>query len=278
MTVEPFGKDHATRGGSYDTGQRIAREVFDIEPPYPIPYEWIRLKGRGDMSSSRGNVLSIGKMLEVVPPEVLRYLVLKERPQKTINFDPGKPLLQVADEVDNAEATGRDERALALSRAGEFRPVGGPFKHLVVVAQVAGFDLDRALEILGRTGYAGLDRKVVGERMDYARRWLESFAPPELRFEVAAELPPEANDLDAVQRRFLGTLGERLHDGMDSDAIHNLIYEVAGEYKDETRPARLFQAIYVALLGRTSGPRAGWFLAFLGPGFAAERFVEASRA
>jgi len=28
VTVEPFGKDHATRGGSYDTGARIVREVF----------------------------------------------------------------------------------------------------------------------------------------------------------------------------------------------------------------------------------------------------------
>ncbi len=33
MTLEPFGKDHATRGGSYDTGVRIVREIFDAEPP-----------------------------------------------------------------------------------------------------------------------------------------------------------------------------------------------------------------------------------------------------
>src|SRR6185436_17612180 len=87
VTVEPFGKDHATRGGSYDTGVRIAREVFATEPPFPVPYEWISLKGGGDMSSSKGNVLSIGRALELVPPEVLRYLVLREQPQKTIAFD-----------------------------------------------------------------------------------------------------------------------------------------------------------------------------------------------
>ena len=37
VTVEPFGKDHATPGGSYETGERIVREVFGGEPPYPIP-------------------------------------------------------------------------------------------------------------------------------------------------------------------------------------------------------------------------------------------------
>ena len=31
VSVEPFGKDHATRGGSYDTGARIAR-TFATEP------------------------------------------------------------------------------------------------------------------------------------------------------------------------------------------------------------------------------------------------------
>ncbi len=151
VTVEPFGKDHATRGGSYDTGVRIVREVFQGEPPFPIPYEWIRLKGAGDMSSSKGNVLSIGEVLTLVPPEVLRYLVLREKPQRTITFDPGLPLLQLVDEVDDATAAGRDERSLELSRAAGFRPVGIPFKHLVVVAQAAGFDLARVIAILDRT-------------------------------------------------------------------------------------------------------------------------------
>ena len=181
VTVEPFGKDHATRGGSYDTGARIVREIFGGEPPFPIPYEWIRLKGQGDMSSSKGNVLSIGRILEVVPPEALRYLVIRERPQRTINFDPGLPLLQLVDQVDDAAARGRDERAVELSQAGGFRPVGVPFKHLVVVVQVTRFDAARAVATLKRTGYPEVDADAVAGRMAYARRWLESFAPESLR-------------------------------------------------------------------------------------------------
>ena len=62
------------------------------EPPLPVPYEWISLRGQGDMSSSKGNVLSIGQALDLVPPEALRYLVMREKPQRTIAFDPGLPL------------------------------------------------------------------------------------------------------------------------------------------------------------------------------------------
>lgn len=33
VTIEPFGKDHGAAGGSYDTGKRIAEEVFGIRHP-----------------------------------------------------------------------------------------------------------------------------------------------------------------------------------------------------------------------------------------------------
>jgi lysyl-tRNA synthetase class 1 len=91
VTIEPFGKDHATAGGSYDTGKRIVKEIFEYDPPFPIPYEWISLRGRGDMAASKGNVLSIEQMLNVVPPEVLRYLIVRTPPARSIQFDPGLP-------------------------------------------------------------------------------------------------------------------------------------------------------------------------------------------
>jgi lysyl-tRNA synthetase class 1 len=275
VTVEPFGKDHATRGGSYDTGKRIVAEVFDGVAPFPIPYEWIRLKGMGDMSSSKGNVLSIGRILEVVPPEALRYLVIRERPQRTINFDPGIPLLKLVDDVDDPDAAKVDRRSLQLSRAGGFQPVGVPYKHLVVVAQAAGFDVSKAVEILRRTGHPGVEPSAVAGRMRYARNWLDSFAPEEMRFSVQPALPAGAKDLDANQKRFLGRLAAGLQDGMGADEIHALVYDLAGAFPDE-KPAAMFRAIYMSLLGKPRGPRAGWFIALLGPASCAGRFQEAA--
>jgi lysyl-tRNA synthetase class 1 len=275
VTVEPFGKDHATRGGSYDTGARISREVFGYDPPLPVPYEWISLKGQGDMSSSKGNVLSIASVLELAPPEALRYLVMRERPQRTIAFDPGLPLLQLVDEVDDAASTGADSRALMLSRAAGFTPVGVPFKHLVVAAQVARFDVDGTLEVLARTGYGGADRGAIGSRLEYAKRWLARHAPEDIKFEVQAELPAAAAALTGDQKAFLGRLASRLDDGLDGEAIHLLVYELAKEFPD-VKPAQLFQAMYVALLGKPRGPRAGTFIAALGSASCAERFRQAA--
>jgi len=275
VTVEPFGKDHASRGGSYDTGVRIVREIFGGAPPFPVPYEWISLKGQGDMSSSKGNVLSIGQMLEVVPAEVLRYLVVRSQPMRAIQFDPGRPLLKLVDEYDDLESASRDDRSLALSKAGGFEPLGVPFAHLVTVVQIAGGDLDETARVLERNGYRNLDRTSLARRVEYARRWIERFAPEDMRFSVQEVLPRAVAALDSAQTRFLGFLASRLADGMNAEAVHKAIYDAAAEVPG-AKPAALFEAIYVALLGQRNGPRAGWFITFLGLPFCVRRFREAA--
>jgi lysyl-tRNA synthetase class 1 len=276
VTIEPFGKDHATAGGSYDTGRRIVREVFGYEPPFPITYEWISLKGQGDMSSSKGNVISIDRMLRVVPPEVLRYLIVRTPPQRTIAFDPGLPLLSLVDEYDDVESEGRDHRALALCRASDYKPVGIPFKHLVNVVQMANFDFSQTKEILKRGGYEVADEEPLRGRVDYAKRWLEEFAPADMKFTLKAELPPEASRLTGLQRQFLAAAADRLRAGMKAEEIHQAVYALAGEMAP-LKPAEGFQAIYLAFLGTLRGPRVGWFLAFLDHDFVVKRLREASR-
>lgn len=271
VNAEPFGKDHASKGGSYDTGMRIVREVFGYEPPVPMVYEWIALKGQGDMSSSKGNVLSVDELLRMVPPEVLRYMVLKNRPSRSISFDPGLALLRLVDEVDDASASGRDDRSLELSRAAGFRPVGVPFHHLVLVAQIARFDLARTMALLAKGGYYDLDESVVAERMAMAKEWLARYAPDEAKVEVPDELPAAAHELAPDQKQLLATLAERLPGMDDGDKIQDLIRELATA---EGGPggARAFAAVYTALLGRERGPRAGHFIAILGADKVAERF------
>jgi lysyl-tRNA synthetase class 1 len=276
VTVEPFGKDHASKGSSYDTGVRIAREIYGIEPPYPVPYEWLSLAGKGDMSSSKGNVLSIHAMLDVVPPEVLRYLVLRVPPQRSIKMDPGIPLLQLIDEYDDIEAKNRDSRALELSAISGIKPVGVPFRHMVTVVQAAQGNMEQWMEILRRNGYDLSNVDGLRQRAAYAQHWLETFAPEELRFQIQDRLPAAARDLTAEQKQALQFLGERLQPGMTGEQIHQLIYTL----KDElgARPDALFKAIYTVLLGKSQGPRAGWFLSTLNATFVKQRFAEAAAA
>ena len=275
VTIEPFGKDHASRGGSYDTGIRIAREVFDAEPPHPVPYEWIALRGKGDMSSSKGNVLSIHGMLEVIPPEFLRYMVLRAEPQKAIRFDPGLPLLTLMDELENPANRNRNERAAELASIPGRVGLGVPFRQLVTLAQIGDFDLERTAAVLTRVGFQDVDAGILATYLAHVRRWLDDFASEDVRFSLAHDLPEAVTGLDGEQKRFLGQLAERLPDAIDGEALHALMYDLIQEMGGE-KPGTYFAALYAAFIGKQRGPRAGHFLAALPVEFVRRRLRAAA--
>lgn len=274
VTYEPFGKDHASRGGSFATGKRISEEVFGFPAPDSVIYEWISLKGMGDMSSSKGNVLTIRQMLDVVPPDILRYLILRTPPRKSIVFDPGEPMLRLIDEYDRVASQEEGKRVCQLSSVSKAPPVGVPYRHLVSVVQIARDDPQEILNALKRSGYDISQRDEILSRAGYARRWLQSFAPDEVKFEVRAELPEKAKELSEGQRKTLAALSERLTEGMSGEQIHQLLYAIKNELQLE--PKDIFEAVYIALLGTPTGPRAGWFLSALDTNFLRKRFKEAA--
>jgi lysyl-tRNA synthetase class 1 len=82
VDFEPFGKDHAE--GSWPSGKAIAETVFGDDPPEPMVYEWFTFEGEA-LSSSSGNVITVGEVLEVVGPDVFRYFFAKN-PRKARDF------------------------------------------------------------------------------------------------------------------------------------------------------------------------------------------------
>lgn len=271
ITVEPFGKDHAVAGGSYDTGVRISREVYDYEPPYPIPFEHIFLKGRGKMSSSMGVAIPIQDMLDVVPPEVLRYLVIRTKPERHIDFDPGLALLNLIDECDGMT---EDDRSYELSQLPASVSTRVPFRHMVTIVQIAK-EFDHVIEILKRSGYEIDNIDAIKQRAINARNWLDKFAPPSVKFKVQERLPSAVKTLSSKQKRVLAALATQIGRKWTAEALHEEVYRIAKDVDVDAKEA--FKAIYIALLGTSSGPRAGWFLISLDPTFVKERFEQVSQ-
>ena len=274
VTAEPFGKDHASRGGSYDTGKRIMREVFGGKPPHPIPYEWISLKGQGDMSSSKGNLVSIVTLTQAIPPDVVRYLIFRVKPMRRIAFDPGLPLLNLMDEYDNPSGSQRDPRAAELARLSEPDAIGVPFRHLVNLTQISNGDLARIKGILKRHGLPVPETGSLRKRVEFAAYWVDHFSPPESRLRLQPTLPESAASLSPPQCEALRLLDQRLQPDMDGDAIHALVYALSEE--SGLAAKEVFRAIYVVFLDNTRGPRVGWFLRSLEPDFVHLRLREAA--
>jgi lysyl-tRNA synthetase, class I len=290
VTIEGCGKDLATAGGSRDRADAISRQVFEREPPLNVPYEFLNIGGR-KMSTSKGQGAAAHHMAEVLPPTILRFLFLRPRPNRAIEFDPGGDTIprlfdefdRIADAVAGRPTKGElppdPERifALSLTDAGAdpdevargYRP---PFAHLAMLLQVPGPDIYQRLTAeVGRPLEEG-ERALVAERVAAAQAWLEHFAPPEARLSVQYEQLPDATaELAADQRRFLAALADAAGAAapFGGEAWQSLIFVTARDRG--VRPAEAFAAIYRAFLGRPNGPRAGWLLASLDPAFVVER-------
>lgn len=298
VTAEPFGKDHASSGGSYDSGIRISREIFNHEPPLPIVYEWIMLGEKGAMSSSSGVVVSISDMLDVVPPEALRFLIMKTRPEKHIKFDPGQPLLNLVDEYerlrDKEEPTRFEERIVSLSQSKDVKQSKIPFKQMVTIYQVAGGDLEKIDAIAKRSGFDE-DPEVINRMAHHVGLWLDKYAPSFAKFGVKDTVPVQAASLTGTQRAFLKAFADELEAAEEEpgpEDIQRIVYETkepasniakamvkyaGGEIPTEEIDTKsFFTAIYTALLGQPSGPKAGWFLTSFDGSFLIQRFREAA--
>ena len=296
VTIEPNGKDLATAGGSRDRAEAIAREVFEREPPLNIPYEFLNIGGK-KMSTSKGRGAAAHQIVEVVPPEQLRFLFLRPRPNHAIDFDPdgtdqiprlfdefdkfaaataGKPIKgEIAPGFD---ATFRysllDPEADVAAEAAAFRVA---FGRAVMFAQSRRAEpVVRATEEKG-DALSGRETELLEERLRAASAWLETYAPESAQFEVVRDrLPAAVGELDEDRRRYLGDLAAAAErqSPATGDAWQNLIFEVATARALAGRAA--FAAIYSAFLDRTSGPRAGWLLADEDPGFVIERLRAAA--
>ena len=291
VTMEPFGKDHAAAGGSYDTGTELVRLLYHREPPEPLVYEWIQLKSQGKvtpMSSSTGVTVAATEMLAITPPEVLRWLIMRVQPQRHIDFDPGLPLLDLVDDYDRAEAEYfGDREAMEDNRARAYElsqprqlpteaPIPLPFRHLVTLSQSKP-DFEAIVAALSRTEHfeagslSDQQRRRLETRVASVREWLKAYAPEGVRFTIQENAPDVELSSEAMEglRVLVETLEALGDEEWEPQNLHNAFYR-AGEQAG-MKANRIFKVVYQALLDKTRGPRLGFFLATLDRDWVVER-------
>jgi lysyl-tRNA synthetase class 1 len=300
VTIEPSGKDLSTAGGSRDRSDAIAREVFEREPPLNVPYEFLNIAGK-KMSTSKGRGAAAHTMAEVVPPEQLRFLFIRPRPNQVIEFEPegSDAIPRLFDEFDRfaAATAGKEVRgeiapgyaatfAYALldpaadvaAEAAAFRPA---FAHLALLLQIPNVDLGARVGAEKGSQLTEREQQILDERVRAARAWLETYAPERAVVAIRETLPAEAvAALDDDQRTYLAALADAARSAAappaSGEAWQDLIFTVAGEAGLPN--GRAFAALYAAFLGRPNGPRAGWLLASLDSSFVIERLHQAGAA
>lgn len=272
--VEPFGRDHSSAGSSYDTGAQLMKDVFDATPPLPVPYDFINMAGdTKKMSASKGTGLSAVEAAQIMPAEVMRFFVLRAPANKLLHFDPVNGLIQLMDEFaalaakPDSEKTESDKQLLYICTHGQERKTVSrvPFSHLVASYQASLRDADKTLAVIQRTEHAQTaaeDAEIIRNELQFIDAWLDKRAPEDVKFSLRETILVE--DFTETQQAFLRGLSTKVAaapEDADGAWFHDAIYE----FKEELGlpPKEMFTTLYQAIIGKNSGPRAGWFLSIL---------------
>jgi len=304
VDFEPYGKDHATPGGSRDSAKDLAVNVFSVAPPEGIPYEWVAVKESGqqaDMSSSDFIGFTPREWLEVAHPEILRFLYLRTPPMKKVVLSLYE-IPQYYNQYYKAERIyyglekPHDEKEeVLLKRSYELSytrnppppqpPAQPPYTHTAILVQILPKDkwLEEALKRLQKTGHmpkkpASFDIERLKTLLPRAANWVERYAPEQMRIKIVeeppkqelAKMPKDILEAMAKLAKMLETLEE-----WNEDSIKKAMIELAKDWSQAKR-REFYKAFYLAFVGKPEGPRAAPLLALLDKDFVVQRLLEAS--
>ncbi len=272
VDFEPAGKDHHSQGGSFDTCREIV-PLFGGTAPSTFQYDFVRIKGGGGkMSSSSGEVVSLGELLKIYTPELIRYQFVGTRPNSefAISFD--LDVLKTYEDYDSCERIyfgaqevskkreAKERRNYELSQVGDrpsSLPYQVPFRHLCNLLQIQGGDIDATIAMLG--DLTAEQDAIIRPRCVCAWNWITTYAPEDFRFALTpvADVKPATDPVDRELFSALKDLVETM-DTLEEKAFSNGLYDVARKVAVE--PVELFTKTYGLLIGKAKGPRLASFM------------------
>ena len=292
VVFEPSGVDHSSPGSSFQVGGQIVG-LFGGKQPIGPMYAFVGISGMAKMSSSKGGVPTPADALQIMEPQLLRWLYARRRPNQSFKIAFDQEIQRLYDEWDKLAGKVADGSVLPADAAAYSRAVGTAagelprtarplaYRTLASVADITAGAEDQTLRILSELDPANplgsLDE--VRPRLDKAETWINTQVPAEERTVVRGE--PDVDlitSLDERGRESLRLLLDGLERNWSLDGLTHLVYGVpkvqAGFSADATAkelPAEIkvaqrtfFALLYHLLVGRDTGPRLPTLLLAVG--------------
>jgi len=303
VLCESAGKDHFTKGGSRSVAVAIAVEILDFPPPWPSSsvktgkyydtgkgYEFFLVGGK-KMSTSKGVGVSFVEIGNVIPAEMLRFLMIKARPETTIDFTPeGNAIPFLFRDFDKTEkiffgideVTDREKNnakriyELTVKEILKKKPYRIPFDFAAMLVQSMPNEkrTESVVGMLEKIGHVkkmtNQEIKILENTLNYAEMWVEKFAPDNMKLKVLKDLPKEAENLGDDKKKALSEIGKFLEKERTDKEIWNTIKSSAESAGVESK--ELFKAAYIVIIGKEYGPRLVPLIQSLDREFVVKRF------
>lgn len=252
-TAEGGGKDHFTRGGSYDTQVAVHKQILRREPPIAYNWGFILFEGK-KYSKSKGIGMGTSELLKLIPPEVIAYILIEPDVKSDKNIAPsGEGLLAVYETIERLSAIENPENREDKKRKIAFNLAIGKLKWKSKFVDILTYyqihrDWGRVGELLG-------DKEGVSYLAPYISEWIaRKYEPERYNFSL--------NPGKARNRSLVEAFDGALENGMDALQVHNLVYSVSEQQK--VKATELFGELYHVLIGKESGPRFGKLIEAIG--------------
>ena len=227
------------------TSKEIVKKVFDFSAPLYQLYEWVKIKGGKEFSSSAGNVLTLDDVEEIYEPEVLRYLFVKTRPKAGFQISFDNDVIKIYEDYDELErkyyekeANPQEKRIYELSRLNvtKNRPKRIGFRHLITLIQANKIKQLKETE---------------KNRAEKVSNWLNKHAGEDMKFKVQEKINAKLNK---KEKQALIKLKEKLKEkDFTEQELFNEFYEICEKIKLNNKD--FFNAAYRAIINKEKGPR-----------------------
>jgi lysyl-tRNA synthetase class 1 len=277
VTVEGAGKDHMSKGGSHDIASAVCKDILNYPVPYPLTYEHYQIGGR-KMSSSKGLGASAKEMSGILPPNLLRFLIVRSPIQKAIEFDPKEEtIIKLYDDYDicirayfnkiqNKIQKGKQgETTLNLARIFELSYISPLPKIPFYISRF------RTIYSIIKTG---LEPLPLMQKQKGSKLTVEEISLFKQRVMVAKKLMERTKEQDQNQIEkikltknqvdFFHKLAKNFGktNPKEEGPINKILFYTIKQYS--FKPKDIFPALYFVLIGKKQGPRAAELIKNIG--------------
>ena len=261
VTFETGGIDHSAANGSKAVSERVAKEIFNYEPPVYIPYNFIGIKGGGaKMSSSVGNILTITDLLRVYDKNIIWWFYARFDNMHAFDIALDNDVIRYYSEFDrwvklyfNGNIDDKNKSIIELTGVKEDYLKNPNFSYLATFLPIVNFDVNLLKNLL-RKEDIDVNTKEFKQRLELAKNWVNDYGS-----DYQVNLLDTRNDeyydsLNDLEKEWLNKTVLLLDEEYETtDDLQTALYAVVkdgilADKELKQTPKRYFQILYNNLI------------------------------
>lgn len=283
IVFESSGENQLTDTGSYAVAKKISNNIFGRREPFSLLYRFIGAPGVAKVSRALGKDASATTLTDVLEPVIIRWLLIKNSPDKPFVIDIGNGIVRLYNEWDKFEEKVRigdcteiDKKVYEIACEGVVKSrVTVPFRTIATALGIANRDEILAVKMLKKILKIDVSEEKlhadIRPRMSCVSKWLYDYnhvdQEPKLQQFFNRKTYESFDDKVVCCLKELAT---NLNNVCTEESMTEILYAIpkkltVGEENIKKLQKDFFQSLYILLLGQKQGPKLGTLLSLVEP-------------